>query len=134
MNDREQKQNDALVRCIRHDTSGELHRREKLIMDTEREERCLRRAVWLMAVLLAATVLALGYSLLLLYELPVYHARIVNHILLIIGLAAGLSLLVFAALWILCRNRLAERREEVRRLIMKLLADQAGGSGPAKNS
>jgi hypothetical protein len=126
MNDREQKQNDILARCIHCDSSGELHRGEEQITNAEREERCLRRAMWLMALLTALAAVGLGYSVILLYELPPYQTRIINHVLVVVGLASLISLLAFGAFWIQCRHRLSVRREEVRRLVMKLLADQSG--------
>jgi hypothetical protein len=122
MTDREQKHNDVLAQCIRHDASGELHRAEELINDAEREERCIRRAVWLMALLAGASLTALGYSVILLYEVAPYYTRIINHVLTVITVASIASLVVFAALWVHRRHRLIARREEVRRLAMKLLA------------
>jgi hypothetical protein len=126
MNDRDQKQNDILAQCIRHDLSGELHRSEERIMDTEGEERCVRRAMWLMALVTALAAVGLGYSVILLYDLPPYHTRIINHVLTVVGLAALISFLGFAIVWLLCRQRLAARREEVRRLVLKLLAERSG--------
>lgn len=133
MTDRQQKQNDILIRCIHHDSSGELHRGEEQITHAERQELCLRRAVWLMALLTALAGTGLGYSVILLYELPPYQTRIINHLLTVVGLAAFISLLAFGAFWILCRHRLATRREEVRRLVMKLLAERGGHSSAAEN-
>jgi putative copper export protein len=134
MTDRQQQQNDILVRCIHQDSSGELHRGEEQITQAERQERCLRRAVWLMALVTALAAAGLGYSFILLYELPPYQTRIINHLLTVVGLAALISFLAFGAFWILCRHRLAARREEVRRLVMKLLAERSGHRSAADNS
>ena len=117
-----QKQNDILAECIRHDDSGELHRAEERIQFAERDERCMRRAMWLMAVLAGLATVGLGYSVILLYEVAPYYTRIINHVFTVIGVASLISLLTFAALWMHRRHCLAARREEVRRLALKLLA------------
>ena len=126
MNDRQKNQNDILAHCIRHDSSGELHRGEDRIRHAERQERCLRRAMWLMAILALFATLGLGYSVILLYELPAYHTRIINHFFTVVGLASLTSLVVFAGCWLLWRHRLTARREEVRLLALRLLADRSG--------
>jgi len=125
MNDHEQKQNDLLARCIREDGSGELQRREDRISHAEREVRCVRRAMWLMALLAALAVAGLGYSIILLHELPPSQTRIINHILIVVGVAALISFVAFGGFWIFCRHQLAARREECRRVMMKLLAGPA---------
>jgi hypothetical protein len=134
MNDQAQKQNDFLAQCIRHDASGELHQGEERVTHAERQERCVRRAMWLMALMTALAGLGLGYSVILLYELPPYQTRIINHIFVVVGVASLMSLLAFAGFWTLYRQRVATRREEVRCLIMKLLADRSGGHNPANKS
>ena len=130
MNDREQKKNDILASCIHYDSTGELHLGEGRIANSESEERCLRRAMWLMGVLAALAALGLGYSVILLYELAPYWTRIINHLLIVVGLAALISLLGIGTVWILCRNRLAAEREEVRRLVMRLLAERSVARSP----
>jgi hypothetical protein len=126
MNDRQKNQNDILAHCIRHDSSGELHRGEDRIRHAERQERCLRRAMWLMAILALFATLGLGYSIILLYELPAYYARILNHILTVVGLASLASLVVFAGCWLVCRHRLSAQREDVRLVALRLLAERSG--------
>jgi hypothetical protein len=126
MNDRQKNQNDILAHCIRHDSSGELHRGEDRIRHAERQERCLRRAMGLMTILGLFATFGLGYSVILLYELPAYYARILNHVLTVVGLASLTSLVFFAGYWLLCRHRLSAQREEVRLLALRLLADRSG--------
>lgn len=94
-------------------------------MRSETEERCLRRAMWLMLWLTALAATGLGYSAVLLHQRPPYETRIINHVLSVFGLAAFISLLAFTGVWLLCRHQLAARREEVRRLVMKLLAERS---------
>jgi len=134
MNDREQKQNDLLARCIRDDPSGDLHRGEEQIMHAQREERCVRPAMWLTAVLAAIAALGLGYSALLLDEAPAYQTQRIDHVFRVVGLASLLSCLAFGGFWVFCRNRLVARREECRRVMMKLLAGRAGNSGSASSA
>jgi hypothetical protein len=122
MSNSDQKQNDILAECIRHDATGELHRAEERIHSAECEERCVRRAMWLMAILTAVAAAGLAYSVILLYEVAPYYTRILNHIFTVVAVASLLSLVAFAFLWVQRRHRLSARREEVRRLVMKLLA------------
>jgi hypothetical protein len=130
MNDREQRKNDILAQCLRHDSSGELHRAEERISHAERDDRCLRRAMWLMALLFGLALAGLGYSAILLYEVAPYYTRIIDHVFNVVGVASLISLVVFAALWIQCRHRIAAGREEVRHLVMKLLADRSSPRPP----
>ena len=133
MTNREQRQNEILAQCVHDDSSGEIYRGEERIKHAEGVERSVRRAMWLMALLAAVATLALGYSVILLYELPAYHARLINHVFIVVGLAAIVSLLAFAAFWVLCRHRLSARREDERRVIMKMLADRGQGPVPRKD-
>jgi hypothetical protein len=119
---REQQHNDVLAECIRHDASGELHRAEQEIHHAERDERCVRRAMFLMGLLAGLAAAGLGYSVIMLYEVAPYYTRILNHVFVVIGLASLISLLVFAAVWVHRCHCLAAKRDEVRRLAMKLLA------------
>jgi tellurite resistance protein TehA-like permease len=85
-----------------------------------------------MGLLIAVAALGLGYSAILL-DLPPYQTRIINHAITVVGLGSFISLLAFAAFWLLCRHRLVTRREEVRRLVLKLLAEQRGARNPVEN-
>jgi hypothetical protein len=67
----------------------------------------------------------LGYSFILLHEMAPYYTRIINQVFITLAVAAALSLLVFAGVWLQCRRQITVRREEVRRLILKLLADRS---------
>lgn len=131
MNDREQKENDILAHCVRCDASGELHRAEERITHIMGEERCLRRAMWLMGLLIGLAAVGLGYSAILLYKLEPYYTRIIDHIFTVVAVAAIISLLAFACLWMRCRHRLVALREDVRRLVMKLLAERSVNSADA---
>lgn len=133
MNDRQQKQNDSLAHCIRHDPTGELHKGEERIQHALREECCLRRAMWFMGFLTALAALGLGFSVVLLYEVAPYYTRLINHILTVMGLASLISLMAFTAFWIQSRHRLSALREELRRLLIKLLAEQSGAQNAPKN-
>ena len=131
MNDRQQKDNDILAHCVRCDASGELHRAEEHITHIMGEERCLRRAMWLMAVLVSLAGVGLGYSAILLYKLEPYYTRIIDHVFNVVAVAALLSFVAFTGLWMRCRHRLVARREDVRRLVMKLLADRSANPSDA---
>src|SRR5436190_12558657 len=107
-----QRENDSLADCIRHDSTGEIHKHEERITSAEREERCLRRAVWLMGALAGLAMVGFGYSLVLLEKLPPSQSRVINHIFFVVGLAALISLVAFVGLWLIRRHEVGARREE----------------------
>jgi hypothetical protein len=123
-----QKQSDFLACCIRHDDTGEIHKHEEKISQTQGEERCLRRAVWLMGVLSGFAVIGIGYSFILLKDVAPYYSDRVVHVFCVLTVASLLSLLAFAGLWFLRRQELEKRREACRCLVMRLLAARAANS------
>jgi hypothetical protein len=130
MTEREQTENEILAQCIREDSTGEINRGEERVRHAEGQERSVRRAMWLMVLLTVMAVIALGYSVILLYELPPYQTEIVNHVIVVVGFASLISLLAFAGFWILCRQRLAARREEGRQVVLRHLARRSGTRPP----
>jgi len=92
----------------------------------ERNERCARRAVWLMVVFTTMAVLGLGYAVLLLDEFTPNTARFVTRTFGAIGLASLVSLLAFVGFWLVSRGKLDDQREGCRRLVTKIVESRLG--------
>jgi hypothetical protein len=121
-----EKHTEFLKQCIHYDESAG---RQKLVAEIARiqcDMRCVQRAVWLMALLTALAVAALGYGADLVENFP-YHAQqsIIN---LICGLGVGslISFTAFVGLGMIYRWKLDQRREECRRMVTRLLESRLG--------
>lgn len=125
-----QREMTYLRQCIAYDDTAERHEVEAKITQAERDERCVRRAVWLMAVVAALAAVGVGYAAVLLEDYPDNVARFCTHpvvrVSLALGLASGISMLGFAGVWALYCKSLNERREECRRLAARFLESRLG--------
>jgi hypothetical protein len=121
-----QKHTEFLRHCLRYGDSAEHQALEEEITQIQRDERCVQRAVWLMAVLTALAVAGLGYPVILVenfsYNMPQFTLNLVCAL----GVASLICLLVFAGLGMVYRKKLDQRREECRQLVTKLLASRLG--------
>jgi hypothetical protein len=121
-----EKHTEFLRQCILYDESARRHELVKGIARIQCDLRCVRRAVWLMAILIALVVFSLGYGMVLvnnfLYNIP----QFVINIVCALGVGALISLLAFAGLWLVYRWKLDQRREECRKLVAKLLESRLG--------
>ena len=59
-----------LKQCIGYDDTAERDRLEERIAQDQRNERCVRRAVWLMALLSALAIAGLCYAAVFLEDFP----------------------------------------------------------------
>jgi hypothetical protein len=123
-----------LRRVMAHGDTSERRQLEEEITQAERDERCVRRAVRLMAVLAALATVGLGYAAVLLADYPGNMPRFATHGLVkvscALGLASLVSLLAFVALAAVYRKDLGKRREECRRLAAKVLEERLGRPVP----
>ena len=96
----------------------------------ERDERTLRRAVWLVARLIALAVVGMGYSALLMDNYPEGTPGSVTHFIVrgcyALGLGSLICLLSFLGLGMVYRKNLDQRREECRELVTRLLESRLG--------
>jgi hypothetical protein len=127
-----ERQTELLTQCIRHDDTGQLYVQEQKVAQIEGEERCLCRAVWLMAALTGFAVVGAGYSLILLKDLMPYQTNLIFHLFRVLGVASLISLLVYVGLWIARRARLEQERAQCRSLMQDLLAARALPRIPSK--
>ena len=93
----------------------------------QRDERCVRRAVWLMAVFSALAVASLGYAAVFIESFPQDTSQLIIKIISVLGLASMICLVVFLGLRMVYRMKLDQRREEYRQLVTRLLEVRLGG-------
>ena len=125
-----QRETAFLRQVIAYDDTAERLKLEERITQAQRDENCARRAVWLMVLLTALAAVGLGYAAVLLGDFPHNLSRFVSHFIVrvsgALGLASLVSLLAFLGVQVGCRKDLGQRREECRRLAIKLLESRVG--------
>ena len=115
-----------LRHCLRYGESAAHQALEEKIIQIQRDERCVQRAVWLMAGLTALAAAGLGYPAILVESFPDNTPQFLLNLVCALGLASLICLLAFAGLGLAYRNKLNQRREESRLLVTKLLASRLG--------
>jgi hypothetical protein len=125
-----QKQTAFLRQCLLYDDTGEHHELEESISQLQRNERCVRRAAWLMAVLVALAMAGLCYSAVVPPDDPQsmsqFVLRFTSKVCCALGLGSLICLVAFTGLGVVHRNKLDQRREECRRLAAKVLESRLG--------
>ena len=109
-----------------YDTTKERHQLEEKLERAEQSERCVRRAMFLMAVLAGLSLAGLGYSAILLEDFPQNQSQLVLRVFCAIGLAAVVSFLTFVAFWRIARGALNDERDGCRRLVTKIVEARLG--------
>jgi hypothetical protein len=129
MNDH-QKETAFLRQCILYDDTEERHRLEERITQILRDERIVRRAVWLMALLSALAMAGLGYAAVFMVDYPLNVSQLTTRLLIkglcALGGGSVICLLVFLGLGAVFRKELDQRREDCRRLALKVLESRLG--------
>jgi type VI protein secretion system component VasF len=126
-----QKHTEFLRHCLRYGENTEHQKLEEGITQVQRDARCVRRAVWLMAILAALVVAGLGYGTVLVDNFPYNAPQFIVNLIYAVGLGALISLVVFAGLGMGYRWKLDQRREECRQKIARLLESRLGKPVPA---
>ena len=125
-----QKQTAFLRQCLLYDDTAERHKLEESLTQLQRNERCVRRAVWLMALLVALAIAGLFYSAVVPADDPKTMSQLITQfaskVFCALGLGSLICLVSFAGLGVIHRNKLDQRREECRRLAAKLLESRLG--------
>jgi hypothetical protein len=121
MKSEHQRDTAFLRQCLRYDESAERQRLEDRITQVQRDDRCVQRAVWLMALLMALAMAGLGYGSILIENFPQDTAQPFVRIVSALALASMICLVAFVGLRIVYRLKLDRRREECRQLVAKLL-------------
>jgi hypothetical protein len=125
MNDHHQ-QTEFLKRCLRYEESARHQELEQQITRIQRDESCVRKAVWLMAVLTALAIAGLGYPAILLANFPYSAPQTIVDLVCVLGVASLVSLVAFVVLGMVYRKMLDKRREECRLLVESLLESRLG--------
>ncbi len=125
-----QKETAFLRQCILYDDTGERHQLEASITQLERNERCVRRAVYLMTLLVALAMAGLCYSAVCLSGYPQdmtqLMAQFISKVFCALGLGSLICLLAFVGLGVVHRNKLDQRRQECRRLATRVMESRLG--------
>lgn len=120
-----EKDTTFLRQCILYDDSAERHKLEESITQLQGNERCVRRAVGLMALLIALALAGVCYTAIFLADAPQSMTQFITPFVVKIFCAVGgaslICILAFGALGLAYRKELDQRREECRRLARKLL-------------
>ena len=121
-----QKHTEFLRHCILYDESARRQELHERITQIQRDARCVRRAVWLMAMLIALVVAGLGYEMILVDNFPYNMPQLIINLVCALGLGSLISLLAFMGLGMVYRMKLDQRREECRQLVARLLESRLG--------
>ena len=119
-----------LRQCILYDDSAERRKLEESITQLQRNGRCVRRAVGLMALLIALALAGVCYAAIFLAPTPQNITQLIAPVVVRIFCALGggslICILAFGGLGLVYRKELEQRREECRRLATKLLESRLG--------
>jgi hypothetical protein len=121
-----QRHTKFLRECIRYDESA---RRQELMEEIARiqlDARCVRRAVWLMAILAALAAFGLGYGVILVSNFPNNFPQYILNTFGVLAVSWLVCILAFAGLGAVYRWKLDRRREECRQIVTRLLESRLG--------
>ena len=121
-----QRETAFLRRLVVLDTTGEGRQLETSIAQVQLDERCIKRAAWLMALLILLSAVGLAYGAVLVEDLPYGKSQLVLKFIYVLGLTSLICLAAFAFLLMAYRRKSNELREKSRQLITKLLEPQLG--------
>jgi hypothetical protein len=121
-----EKHTEFLRRCLRYDESAARRNLAEGLTQIQRNERCVRRAVWLMALLTALAVAGLGHAAILMENFPYGAPQFIVDLLCALGMGSLISLLAFVGLGLVYRKKLDRRREECRQLVAKIMESRLG--------
>ena len=121
-----QKHTEFLRDCIRYDESTRRHELLEEIVRIQRDARCVRRALWLMAILIVLAAFGYGYGMALVNNFPYNIPQFIINTFCVLVLSSLISILAFAGLGMIYRTKLDQRREECRRIVTRLLETRLG--------
>jgi hypothetical protein len=123
-----EKETAFLLHSLAYDEGPVSQELKEEITQIQRDKRCLRRAMWLMTFLMLLVLVGVAYAALLmenfLYRVPAYLIKLIGAV----GFASFSSLMAYAGLGIIYRQKLYGRCEECRRLAGQLLESRLGRS------
>jgi hypothetical protein len=130
MSSEHERETAFLRRCVRYDLSATGRQLDERISQVQRDERCLRRASWLMALVAGLATAGLGYGAVFIDDFPTHMSAFTSQfaikIFCTLGIGSLICLLAFTGIWLVYRRELNQRREECRGLVTKLLEAHLG--------
>jgi len=125
-----QRETAFLRHVILYDDTAERHKLGERIAQLQSDERCVRRAVWLMVLLTALAMAGLCYTAVFLanhpHDVSEFVSPVRTRILCALGLGSLICLVSFLGLGVVYRKELDQRREQCRQLATKLLESRLG--------
>jgi hypothetical protein len=121
-----EKHTEFLRQCILYDESARRQELHERITRIQRDARCVRRAVWLMALLIALVVAGLAYEVTLVDNFPYNLPQLFINLVCALGIGSLISLMTFMGLGMVYRRKLDQQREECRQLVSRLLESRLG--------
>ena len=125
-----QKETAFLRQCLLYEDTPERHELEGSLAQLLREERCVRRALFLMVVLAALAATGLGFAAVMSADYPDNTSRFMTQFITklfsALGLASMISLVAFVGFWFVHRKQLDRRREECRHLAARVIETRLG--------
>jgi hypothetical protein len=130
----QQRDTAFLTRIISYDDTPEQRNLAQRILRVQSDERCVRRAAWLMVLFAGLATAGLCYAAVFLLEpmnIPRFLDQLLVRVLCALALGSFISLVGFLALGNRYRDELAQHREECRCLTMRIMEDRFGQPLPA---
>jgi hypothetical protein len=131
-----QRDTEFLQWCIGYDDTAERHKLEARIAEVQRNETCVRRAAWLMALFTALAMAGLGYVAVFLADYPLrlsqFTTELIIRILCAVGGGSLVCMVSFVGMGAHYRSELDQRRADCRKLATKLLESRLGPPCPLR--
>ena len=120
------KHTEFLKHCLRYGEDDGCQELRREITRLQREAHCVRRAAWLMAVLILLTVTGFAYATILLGHFPYSMPQFAWSLICALGVGSLISLVAFIALGMVYRVTRELRRGECRQMVARLLESRLG--------
>jgi hypothetical protein len=119
-----QRQTAFLKKVICYDDTEQRRQLEDRMLMAERDERVVRAAIWIVALLLGLSISGYCYSAIFVPEFPSNTAHPMFKICLALALCSVICLLTFLVAWFWYRAVLNKLREECRRFATAVLEER----------
>jgi hypothetical protein len=124
-----QKDTAFLTQLISYDDTDERRMLADRIATLQRDERCVRRAIWLMMLFAALAIAGICYAAVFLFHpmnITQFMMQVTIKVLCALALGSLICIVAFLGLGVSYRKELATRRDECRRLATKFLEARLG--------